>query len=201
MRLRHARTHLRHVRPPLAVAAAVFAGTLLAGAPLAGAAPLEHEHFHEETVEVTTTECPGLTLRIHDVVDGSFLFLPHGPDGLAYGGDHVRGTTTITNLATGKTVTIEYVFNTRDLHVTDNGDGTLTIEAISRGRAQSFGADGERLFLDAGLTGFALLIDHAGTPTDPTDDEFLEFLGISTQVGRQDTADRDFCADMAELTG
>lgn len=200
--MRHLTTSNRsfHAHRRLALGAAAFTAALLGTGQQASAQPIEHEHFHDESPPEVSTECPGLTLLIAEVVDGSFLLVPHGPDGLAYGMEHVRGTTTVTNLATDKTFTINFNFATKDLSVTDNGDGTLTIEAISAGRQQVFGPDGERLFIDAGQTAFSVLIDDAGTPTDPSDDEFLEFLGISKQVGRLDTAERDFCADVAEFT-
>ena len=45
---------------------------------------------------------------------------------------------------------------------------------------------------------FKILIDHGGTPTDPSDDEFLEFLGVVKEsTGRSD----DFCAAILEAIG
>jgi hypothetical protein len=53
------------------------------------------------------------------------------------------------------------------------------------------------LFLDSGHFRFEILIDLGGTPTDPSDDEFLECLGVvKGPTGRNDTEGRDFCDDI-----
>jgi hypothetical protein len=87
----------------------------------AGAKPPVHEHFHDEVHE-TIVDC-GLELQHDGVFDGHFLVVPHGPNGLAYGGEQVRGTETFTNLANGHTFVITFTSATKDLRVTDNGDG------------------------------------------------------------------------------
>jgi hypothetical protein len=51
----------------------------------------------------------------------------------------------------------------------------LTLLVLATGSLKVFGPDGEFLFNDPGQIRFELLIDHGGTPTDPSDDEFLEF--------------------------
>jgi hypothetical protein len=85
--------------------------------------------------------------------------------------------------------------------VTDNGDGTLTIPGMGAGMSKYLGPDGF-LFLDAGQFRFEVLIDHGGTPTDPSDDEELEFLGfVKGSTGRNDLQDRDFCDDIHEFIG
>jgi hypothetical protein len=169
--------------------------------PAGAAAPLEHEHFQEDSSEIDDEVCPGLSLLVEVHVQGSFLFVSHGPDGLAYGSEQVRGTQSFTNVENGKTFTISFSNFTKDLTVTDNGDGTLTILGLSAGVQKAIGPDGEVLFIDAGPVFFEVLIDNAGTPTDPFDDEFLEFLGIVRQEGRNDTADRDFCTDLQTFIG
>jgi hypothetical protein len=149
----------------------------------AAAAPLEREHFHDSFSEV-------------------FLFNFHGPDGLGYALETFHGTESFTNLANDKTIT--HVFNTvsKDLKVTDNGDGTLTILVLAAGSDKIFGPDGEFLFNDPGQTRFEILIDHGGTPTDPSDDEFLEDLGVvKGSTGRNDLEGRDFCDDIHEFIG
>jgi hypothetical protein len=173
-------------------------GLTFASAP-SGAKPLERGHFHDASTEVVE-DC-GLTLQIDSVFDGSFLVNAHGPHGLVYGGARIHGTQTYTNLANGETLTIVSDGQDRDQRVTDNGDGTLTITVARPGRAFVVGPDGEVLFIDAGTVWFQILIDHAGTPNDPSDDAFIEFLGIVRQVGRTDTAGRDFCADLLQFIG
>lgn len=190
-------------RGPMAMLAVVLAGAalLVTAGPAAAAPPLEHEHFQDDFVELDDEVCPGLSLEVEVHVQGSFLLVRHGPDGLAYGGEQVRGTQSFTNVENDKTFTVAFSNFTRDLTVTDNGDGTLTILGVSAGVQKAIGPDGEVLFIDAGPVFFEVLIDHAGTPTDPSDDEFLEFLGIVRQEGRNDTADRDFCTDLQTFIG
>ena len=67
------------------IASGLAAAAVLAAPAVAGAKPLEHEHFHDEVHE-TIVDC-GLTLQHDGVFDGHFLLVPHGPDGLAYGGN------------------------------------------------------------------------------------------------------------------
>lgn len=58
-------------------------------------------------------------------------------------------------------------------------------------RHASNGEDGKALGRDPGQIRFKILIDTAGTPSDPSDDEFLAFLGVvKGSTGRSD----DFCA-------
>jgi hypothetical protein len=165
------------------------------------AEPLERVHFNETTSEVVEGFCGDLTVRIDNDASGSFLFNFHGPDGLGYGAEKLHLTTTYTNLATGKSMTEVQNTLSKDLKVTDNGDGTLTILVLATGSFKVFGPDGEFLFNDPGQVRFELLIDHAGTPTDPSDDVFLEFLGIvKGSTGRSDLEGVDFCDVLHEVT-
>jgi hypothetical protein len=86
--------------------------------------------------------------------------------------------------------------------VTDNGDGTLTIPGMGAGMSKYLGPDGF-LFLDAGQFRFEVLIDHGGTPTDPSDDEEIEgtFRVVRDRTGRNDTEGCDFCDDIHEFIG
>lgn len=180
------------------IAAGLAAAAVLAAPAAAGAKPLEQEHFHDEEHE-TVVEC-GLTLRHDVVVDGHFLFKSRGPEGLAYFGEQVRGTDTFTNLANGHTFVQEFALNNKDLRVTDNGDGTLTIVGQGVGNFVVSGSDSPVVLRDTGMTRVEVLIDNAGTPTDPFDDEFLEFVGIVKEsTGRNDLG--DFCDDLLMIAG
>jgi hypothetical protein len=166
------------------------------------ARPLEKAHFHDVTSEVVEDFCGDLTVRIDEDVRGAFLLNAHGPDGLVFGSETVHGIQVITNLANDKTLTQTFTVLTKDLKVTDNGDGTLTILVLATGGSKVYGPDGKLLFNDPGQIRFEILIDHGGTPTDPSDDEFLEFLGlVKGSTGRNDLQDRDFCADIHEFIG
>jgi hypothetical protein len=169
------------------------AAASLSVAGLAQARPLEKKAFHEEFTDVAADFCdvPGLTVQSEFVVDGRFMFNPHGPDGLAYYMEHVDVSRVDTNLANGRFVIFESNATDKDLKVTDNGDGTLTILVLATGNAVLYDMDGKALARNPGQVRFELLIDHNGTPTDPSDDEMLAFLGfVKESTGRSD----DFCS-------
>src|SRR5918993_4628618 len=154
----------------LCAAALVSGLTVLgvgAGASPAAAEPIEHEHFHEVTSEVIEGFCedPDLTVRFVEDIQGMFLFNLHGPDGLGYGLEHVNVTRSFTNLANGLTFTEVFSMTNKDLKVTDNGDGTLTIVVTASGAHKVIGPDG-LLFTEAGQFKFQFMVDTKGT-ADP----------------------------------
>lgn len=102
--------------------------------------------------------------------------------------------------ANGKTFMIESQGNSRDHKIVDNGDGTLTIWFKSSTKSIA-SIDGDFLFHDSGLADGAFLVDHNGTPTFPDDDEFLGVVEEAQSHGRSDTANRDFCEDIAIYLG
>jgi hypothetical protein len=55
---------------------------------------------------------------------------------------------------------------------------------------------------DPGQTRFSFDIDYNGTPSDPADDVEIpdSFQVVRDSTGRNDTAGRDFCADLVEFT-
>jgi hypothetical protein len=173
-----------------------LAAFVLSATPV-GAQPLEHDHYSDVTIEVIEDYCdlPGfadLTVLREQRFDGQILVQSRGPDGLAYTANHLRFVTVRTNLANGKTLTSEGHYNTTDRKVIDNGDGTLTIRSALTGSDHSYDTAGTFVHRLAGQGVFEVLFDHHGTPTDPSDDEFLEFLGVTKLVGH-DSDSRDFC--------
>ena len=122
--------------------------------------------------------------------DGRAHAVPHGRDRLPYFGAHIKQTEVVTNLANGNSVTSASSFVDKDLRVTDNGDGTFTILVLSTGISVLYGEDGKVIARDPGQIRVEILIANGGTPTDPSDDEFIEFLGVVKEsTGRSD----DFC--------
>ena len=100
-----------------------------------------------------------------------------------------RVTNVYTNLDNGNTVTEVGNFVDKDLRVTDNGDGTLTILVLSTGNIAVYGPDGKALARNPGQIRFELLIDHGGTPRDPSDNVSLEFLGeVKGSTGQTTTS-------------
>jgi len=115
----------------------------------------------------------------------------HGKDGLVYYGAQIRQDEVVTNLENGNSGRSASTFLDKDLRVTDNGDGTLTLLILTTGNAVLYGEDGKVIARDSGQQRVEIRIDHGGTPTDPSDDKFLEFLGVVKELtGRSD----DFCA-------
>ena len=157
----------------------------------ASAKPIEHRDFHDEFTETIENFCDvsGLTVEQASVVDGRFLLNPHGSDGLAYAHTNARFTDVFTNQANQNTVTTVGRFVNKDIRVTDNGNGTLTILFLETGSAAAYGPDGKAIARDPGQERVELVIDQSGTPTDPSDDEVLQDRLVK-QTGRTD----DFCA-------
>ncbi|CAN5200910.1 hypothetical protein BH18ACT5_BH18ACT5_04740 [soil metagenome] len=185
----------------LVMAAGIALWMWLALAGVAMARPLVHEHFHDASSEVIEEFCGDLTVREDIDVRGQTLINSRGPNGLPYFHETVRGSLSWTNLANGKTMYQVFTINDKDLKVTDNGDGTLTILVLNTGGFRLYGPDGQRL-RDSGQIRFELLIDHGGTPTDPSDDEFLEFLGIVKEsTGTNELEGHDFCEDIHDFIG
>ena len=102
----------------------------------ASAAVLSNLHFEDSGSEPFTF-CEGIDAEVSWDDSVHELVKTRGGDGLVYFSANVRGTTTYTNLDTGKTYTNVYNFTDRDQQVTDNGDGTL--RSPSRSRAPTGG--------------------------------------------------------------
>jgi len=183
--------------PATAAALAGVAVLSLGVAGAASAAPGEWETFHNEFSFVEEDGCgvPGLTLEHVFVSDGREKITAHGPDGLPYFAALETVTHTVTNVATGESVTAVENFRFADLHVTDNGDGTLTA-IIQRPAHVVYIQDGQVIARGAGLLRVEGLFDHGGTPTDPSDDEFLGQLVIK-DVGLTP----DFCTTVVQAIG
>ena len=177
----------------IGVAAVLTTAAVLGIGGAASAKPLDHGDFHDEFSELVPNFCEsaGLTVQIDGVVDGKFLVNARGRDDLVYFKEHLRISVMYTNVNNDKFVTSHERSVNKDLKVIDNGDGTLTIIALATGNAAVFGADGKAIGRNPGQVRFELLVDHAGTPSDPSDDVVIEDLGIiKGSTGRSD----DFCA-------
>lgn len=174
-------------------------GVLGTAAP-ASARPIEQAHFHD-VIDEPFTFCKGLNIWFHSEEDGNFLFNQRG-SGLAYGGASVRGTSTWTNLATGGVFTNIWTVHDKDQTITyDAATDTLTIVILATGSSRYYDSEGNFVLADPGQTRFSILVDANGTPTDPSDDEFIKDLGlVKESTGRNDTQGRDFCEDLILFT-
>jgi hypothetical protein len=95
----------------------------------------------------------------------------------------------LTNPDTDRSVTVVSNVLNKDLKVTDNGDGTLTVLLMATGNDVIYGADGKAIGRNPGQIRIEFLIDHNGTPDDPFDDEVISEEVVKGSTGRSD----DFC--------
>jgi hypothetical protein len=176
---------------------ATIAGLLAAAA---SGGQVFRETIHEEDSFVLEDFCDvsGLTVEVAFVIDIDVHVVSRGSDGLAYFLQHGTRTEVLTNLDAGTSLSSVANVVEKDQYITDNGDGTLTIVILATGNAVLYGEDGKAIARNPGQTRFEFLVDDGGTPTDPSDDEFLggpEVVKEST--GRSD----DFCdAAVSALT-
>jgi hypothetical protein len=130
-----------------------------------------------------------MVVQSHFVADLKVKTMPRGRDGLIYFANHVSITETFTNEANSNTVVSTVKAIDKDLRVTDNGDGTLTILVLTTGNAVIYNSDGKAIGRNPGQVRFELVVDHGGTPNDPTDDTEISFEVVKESTGRTD----DFC--------
>ncbi len=112
----------------------------------AAAKPLDRGEFRNEFDGVVEDFCEveGLTVEFHAVVEGRFHVNTHGRDGLVYFAENTRVTNTLTNMDNGNFVREHRVVLGKDLSVTDNGDGTLTVVQLSTGNATVYNSAARR---------------------------------------------------------
>ena len=181
-------------------AAAIAASAVIVGAAPVSAAVLERDSYHDVGSEPVDW-CDGIDATHTWDVRGTVLGVARGRDGLVRYQDSSRGTNVFTNNVTHKTITARWATNSRDLQVTDNGDDTLTILVQASGGERWYDSNDKLVLREPGLVRYEILIHNGGTPTDPSDDEFLDFLGIvKGSTGRNDTSGRDFCDDLRSFT-
>ena len=165
----------------------VVAAIVFAAAASAGKATLDA--FQHEGTYVLDDYCgvPGLDVQVDFSIDARFHVVQRGRQQLSYFLQLGTRTETLTNGANGKSVTSVARVTEKDLRVTDNGDGTLTILVLATGNATIYGADGKAIARNPGQLRFELLVDDGGTPRDPWDDEVIDFLGVvKGSTGRSD---------------
>jgi hypothetical protein len=179
----------------------VLGGVALASAGIVGpasATPIASGSIHDEFSFVVEDTCdvPGFTTRVDGVVDLRFRLNSRGADRLAYLNEHRTQTLVFTNLATGEFVTIENRENGNDIRATDE-DGILTYMVAHTGTSVMYDMDGKVIARDSGQSRLKVLFDDAGTPTDPTDDVFLDAIPL------KDTGlpSIDYCSETVHAIG
>jgi len=178
----------------------VIAGTVLASTP-ATAQPIDKGHFHDVSTS-DVYDCNGTPAQDSVDVSGNFVFNQRGSSPFPYYRESVHGTVVSTNLDNGGTFTNVFTANSRDHTIVDNGDGTITITEFASGGSRFYDTNGKLVLRDPGQFRFAFDIDYMGTPGDPSDDVEVpdSFRVVRDSTGRNDTAGRDFCADLVEFT-
>ena len=115
---------------------------------VAAAKPLDKGTFHDESSEVVEDFCDvgGLTAEVDNVFDVRFSANTKGNDQLVYFAQHIDISNVYTDVDTGAFVTESIRFVDKDLKVTDNGDGTLSVLILSTGNAYDLrrGRQGDR---------------------------------------------------------
>ncbi|NPC42155.1 hypothetical protein [Nocardioides sp. zg-1230] len=191
---------MRRLAPLSAAAAAATLLAVAAGGGPATAKPIDSGTIHEEFSFVVTGFCgvDDLDVEVESVNDFRFRLGSRGAAQLPYFLEQATVHQTITSPDDDRFVTYASRTIGKDLKVTDNGDGTFTILVLGTGNETWYGMDGKAIARNPGQSRWEILIDNNGTPQDPSDDEFLEFLGdVKGSTGRTD----DACAAMvAELT-
>ena len=165
-----------------ALAAAALASAAGAGQPSRFAIHDEYAFEEEDFCDVA-----GLTVAISGVLDMTVKVMPRGAAGLDYFAQH--GTQSETLTANGTSLTSLANVNEKDLDVTDNGDGTVTVLIVATGNAVLYGPDGKAIARNPGQTRLELVFDDNGTPDDPFDDIELSREIVKGSTGRSD----DFC--------
>ena len=189
--------HSRKLRFGAILVLVAAAAAMLAAA--AGAGPPFRETIHDEFEFVDENFCDaGLAVEIAVVLDIRVQAVAHGSDGLFYFLLHGTETDVLTNLENGRSLRAFSLVIEKDLRVTDNGDGTLTVLILATGNGVLYGENGKAIARNPGQIRIELLIDHGGTPNDPFDDEVLSEELVKGSTGRSD----DFCeAAVPALTG
>lgn len=168
-------------------AALLVAGVLASGA---GAGQVTRFTIHDEYEFELVDFCdvPGLTVGIAGVLDIRGQVVPRGRDGLDYFAQH--GTQSETLTANGRSLRSRANVNEKDLHVTDNGNGTFTVLIVATGNAVVYGTNGKAIARNPGQTRLEIVFDDNGTPDDPFDDIEVDRRIVKGSTGRSD----DFCA-------
>jgi uncharacterized protein (DUF2141 family) len=174
----------------LLLATASLAALVLAVSAQAEPGRVFKETVHLDDINLIEGFCEtDMVVQSHFVADVKVKAMPRGRDGLIYFANRLSITETFTNVDNGKFVVSTVNGIDKDLRVTDNGDGTLTILILSTGNAVVYNSDGEAIGRNPGQVRFELLVDHGGTPSDPSDDTEISFEVVKESTGRTD----DFC--------
>ncbi len=168
-------------------AAACLVGVTAGSA--AAAKPFEHIH-DRYTISFEEELCG---IDVETTIEAKEHFKGHlGPNGFPIFQGNLNTVVTWYNPETGRTVTEHDRSSFKDLKVTDNGDGTITVLSQTTGIPEEIQYDdGTVAIKDVGRITFATVLDYNGTPAEAEDDIFIsqEIVSIS---GPHPEAESDF---------
>jgi hypothetical protein len=173
-------SHQRMFRVSAILAFGVMAAAALAAAASAG--PPVRETIHVEGNDIVLEDfcdVEGLDVTLDFVMDTRVHIVPHGPDRLEYFLQH--GTRSEVLSANGTSLTSFSRVTEKDMRVTDNGDGTVTVLILATGNAVLYDEKGKAIARNPGQTRLVIVFDENG------DEVSREVVKEST--GRSD----DFC--------
>ncbi len=129
--------------------------------PAASAKIVDRGSFHDEFSGTDENFCDaGLAVDFDATVDGRYRVNTRKPGTVPYYLENVRVVNVFTDQASGQTAT-DIQPNTlgKDLSITDNGDGTLTIVVLLTGGARTYGDDGKLIASNSGQVRFENVVD------------------------------------------
>ena len=159
---------------------AVVAAAMLAATASAGKVFTETIHVEQNDIALEDfCDVEGLTVSLDFAMDISVQVVPHGPHGLDYFLQH--GTRTEVLTANGVSLHSFSRVTEKDMLVTDNGDGTVTVLILATGNAVLYDEDGKAIARNPGQTRLVIVFDASGNE--------LSREVVKGSTGRSD----DFC--------
>ena len=185
------RTSLRATMT-LTTASALLAVASVAAGGLAAAKPIDRGTIHEDLSFVLNDFCgvAGLDIDFDAAIDIEYTVRSKGSTQLPYFSQFVMGpvrspTRTTTAMSPRSSTESRRIYESRTTATEHSRSSCL------RPATPVYGMDGKAIARNPGQVRDEILIDNNGTPQDPSDDEFLEFIQeIKGSTGRTD----DFCA-------
>ncbi|KGN38915.1 hypothetical protein N801_19855 [Knoellia aerolata DSM 18566] len=180
--------------PRLFVPAAVAAlGLLLVSATSASADPPVVTHIQGTNwhIEHEIDSCLDVPFPIrHDITYNAHL-KDHVRNGVYFFAFNAQFKSVYTNLDNGKSLTALARTRDADQRIVDNGDGTITVTVSAQRHESYHSSDGRLVAKKVSNQEVTVVLEHAGTLDDPSDDVFVsetwsEPNGVDTLAGRID---------------
>jgi hypothetical protein len=174
----------------IGVAAVLACGVVAATASSATAVrPIDRSHERIVFTDPDDEICGIPVTTTVDIVDNFTVRLDR--NGFLLFHSRGTGTVTSTNPENGQSIVLRFTGASRDLSVTDNGDGTITVRTAVTGMPEAIASDGRVLTRDSGRVVFATVLDFNDTPTDVDDDVFIS-QSVESVSGPHPELDSDF---------